>query len=787
MYRLGVLLVLFSCSSALFGQNLKIRGEVTEKNSNAPLSYATVRLLNENSELVSGTLSTENGSFTIETELRSFYIEIEYIGYQTFKTGLYQVSTEESTFKVGKLSLDLNTLELQELTVQGQKSSMEFQLDKKVFLVGQDLSALGGTTSDLLVNVPSVTVDPDGTVKLRGSSNVRILIDGQPSGLVSFKGGAGLKQLQASLVEKVEIITNPSAKYEAEGMAGIINIILKKEKKSGFNGNYEVVLGQPDNYGISTNFNYRKKKINFFLNYAFSYTDAPNRAGTSQTRLVDGVNYLLEQEDRGNVQGLNNNIRGGIDLYFSESSILTGSYLFSRSDGNRFTGLTYQDFIGSLNKPTALSTRVQEEKEIEPISEYVISYKKTFGKDGHSLNALFRFLDHWENSDQLFTEKFLSLDGSREIQRPSIQTSINDEFEKHYLFQLDYVQPIGKKGKLETGVRSSFRDMVNDFVVSDLQENGEYLPLPGFDNIFVYDENIHAAYGILGNETPKLSYQLGARLEYTDVETILEETKERNPRNYLNLFPSAHMVYHLSRDNDVQLSYSKRVQRPVYNSLSPFMTFRDSRNFWSGNPDLDPEFSDVVELGHLKFYDKSSFSTALYYRRTVDLIDQIRLLDETGFAISRPENLEGENVFGLDFNSDYKPNKWWKMDFNLNGFYASIDGSNIDPAYTASTWTWFARYNNRFQLKNNLDIQFRSSFDAPRKTAQGSRKSIYYFDLALSKQVLKDRGRINLSVSDILNSRINRWVAFGDGFTTSLLSQGRMRQANLSFNYKINQ
>lgn len=785
--KLSLLSLFVFLTLSVSAQKLLVTGKVMEQESNKPLSFSTIRIFDLEEKLLNGNLSNELGEFSIEIPSLEFYLEVDYIGYQTIKTEVYRVAKDAKRFSVGELKMNLGSNSLDEVTVTAEKSQMEFTLDKRVFNVGKDLSSLGGNAADILVNIPSVTVDPDGAIKLRGSGNVRILIDGQPSGLVSFKGGAGLKQLQASMIDRVEVITNPSARYEAEGMAGIINIILKKDRKTGFNGSYEVVLGLPANYGLAANINYRQKKINFFVNYALSFTNTPSWASTFQNRTVGEQLYILRQRDEGSVTGLNNNIRGGLDYFFNENSILTASYLFSRSDGGRTVDLVYEDFLGSLSNPTAVSTRSQVEDEIEPISEYVLNYKRTFEKEGHVLSAQFRFLDHWENSDQVFTENFFGVDGKTVLRRPSVQKSINDEFEKQYLFQLDYTQPFAKKGKFEAGVRSSFRDMVNDYEVTDEQENGTFVPLPEFVNYFVYDENIHAAYGILGNEGTKVSYQVGARLEWTDVQTELRDTKEVNPRNYMNLFPSAHLSYHLGKENSLQLSYSKRVRRPVYNDLSPFMTFRDSRNFFSGNPDLNPEFSDVVELGHLKYFEKASISSAIYYRNTVGLIDRIRTLNEVGFATTRPENLNSEKAIGGDITADFKPYKWWKMDWNLNVFNAKIDGSNIQEDYKAQTTTWFTRYNSRFTLKNGLDIQLRLNYDAPRLAAQGSRKAIAYADLAASKEILKGGGRLNLSVSDIFNSRISRYTNFGSGFVTDGESQGRLRQVNLTFNYKFNQ
>ncbi|MGN6531758.1 MAG: TonB-dependent receptor domain-containing protein, partial [Ginsengibacter sp.] len=602
------------------------------------------------------------------------------------------------------------------------------------------------------------------------------------SGLVSFKGGSGLQQLQASMIDKVEIITNPSARYEAEGMAGIINIILKKEKQQGFNGSFELTAGDPVNYGAAANLNYRHKKINFFINYGIFYRRQPGIGNLYQEVYAPDTTFILKQTNNGKLIGFNNNIRGGMDFYFNEKNMLTASYLFRRSDANRITDIRYEDYLFSLSNLKSITTRNQNEDEIEPNSEYSLIYKRTFEKKGHEFTAEVKYLDNWENSDQTFTQNYIHPDAKTQVQK-----SINDEFEKHLLFQADYIHPIGKEGKFETGLRSSFRHMVNDYIVTEKDANGVDQPLPGLDNYFIYDENIHAAYGIIGNKTKKISYQAGLRAEWSDVKTTLEKTNQVNPRNYVNLFPSAHLIYDLPKENAIQLSYSRRVRRPFYDDLSPFMTYSDSRNYFSGNPDLNPEFSNVFEIGHIKYFDKGSLSSSVYYRGTNGKITRIRTVDDHGNSITLPQNLLSDKAFGTEFATMWTPYKWWKLDFNFNLFHSDIDGSNIDKIYKNSTLSWFARQTSRFSLPKKLDIQLRGNYEAPQKTAQGSRKALYYIDIAISKDVFKGNGTLNLNVLDVLNTRKMHTITHGNNFYSDGYSQYRRRQINLTLNYRIKQ
>jgi outer membrane receptor protein involved in Fe transport len=676
---------------------------------------------------------------------------------------------------------------LQEVVVQAEKSSMILSLDKKIFNVGKDLANAGGSASDILTNIPSVSVDPEGNVKLRGSDNVRILIDGKPSGLVSFKGGSGLQQLQASMIDRVEIITNPSARYEAEGMAGIINIVLKKDKRQGFNGSFELTSGYPTNLGGAANLNYRHKKVNFFINYGISYRRQPGEGSLYQEVYGKDTTFILKQTNNGMLTGFSNNIRGGIDYYFSENSILTGSYLFRRSDANRKTNIRYEDYLNSLSKLTSISTRTQNEDEVEPNSEYSLVYKKSFGQKGHELVGEVKYLDNWESSRQVFTQNFFQANGAENVSKAILQKSPNDEYEKQYLFQLDYTKPLSKEGKFEMGLRSSFRNMENDYLVTERNASGEFVPIAGLDNDFFYRENINATYGILANKTKKVSYQAGLRAEWTDVKTTLAETHQVNPRSYMNFFPSAHVTVDLAKQNAIQVSYSRRVRRPVYDDLSPYMTFSDSRNFFSGNPDLNPEFSNVFEIGHIKYFDKGSLSSSVYYRSTKGKIDRIRRVNAEGNSSTRPENLLSEKAYGTEFTSGYSPYKWWKLDFNFNFFHADIDGSNIINSYKATTYSWFARQTSRFMFPKNFDVQLRGNYEAPQQTAQGRRKALYYLDLSMSKDVFKGNGTLTFNVLDVFNSRRNRYITTGPNFFTEGNSQSRRRQVNLTLNYRIKQ
>ncbi|GLU54632.1 TonB-dependent receptor domain-containing protein [Dyadobacter frigoris] len=782
---------LFFFLNTAFGQTggkFSVTGKVTDTQNNGALSYASVRLFKaSDSTFVTGAITNETGVFSIEVNAGAYYALAEFIGYNARKTSGVNVTSQNSTLNIGTIKLSPSAKTLDEVVVQGEKSTMELTLDKKIFNVGKDLANAGGTGVDILTNIPSVAVDVDGNVSLRGSSNVRILIDGKPSGLVSLKGGSGLQSLQGSMIERVEIITNPSARYEAEGMGGIINIVLKKERKEGFNGSFDIITGHPTNFGAAANVNYRRKNLNFFVNYTVSYRNTPGKNSLYQELYRNDSTFITQKNMVSHLKGQNNSARAGIDYYLNDKNVLTGSYTYRLSKGKRFSNIDYRDYLSNLNNLLSTTNRTQDETETEPNSEYALTYKRTFKRKGQELTADVRYLDNWEDSDQYYRQKTLKPDGSPSDIPSTLQRAVNYETEKQFLAQVDYVHPFGKEGKFEAGGRSSTRNMTNDYTVTQQNDDGSFSPIPGLTNDFLYEERINAAYGIVGNKTKKLSYQVGLRAEWTGVTTTLKQTNDVNKRTYANLFPSVHVSYELPRQHALQLSFSRRVRRPQYNDLSPFMTYSDNRNYFSGNPDLNPEFTNAFEIGHIKYIEKGSISSSIYYRHTNGKIISIRRVEDNGDSYTKPENLGTENSYGAEFTGSYALYQWWKLDGSLNFFRAITNGAGADAEFKSDTYSWFARTTSRFSLWKNTDLQLRANYEAPQQTPQGKRKALATLDLAASRDVFKNNGTLVLSVTDVFNSRKYRSILEGSNYYATTSSQGRLRQINLTLNYRLHQ
>ena len=761
----------------------KISGRVIETPTQSPIPFSSIRIQKVNTtQVVSGGITDEKGMFSFDTPSGIYEMLIESIGFEAKK--IANITVDKAT-ALGNIEVNPSTKTLEEVTVKGQRASVEMGLDRRIFNVGTDIANKGATAAEILGNLPSIQVSGEGGISLRGSDNVRILIDGKPSTLVGINGSSGLSSLQGNLIDKVEVITNPSARYEAEGMAGIINIVLKKNQNQGFNGAIETTTGYPENFGATAIVNYRKNKLNFFLNYGLFYRRTPGRGNIYQEVYANGQTNYLEQTSKNNVRGMVNNIRGGADYFFNDKTILTGSYIFRRTDVKRISDFNYRDY--KLNKLNlySITDRQQVELEAEPNAEYALTFKKSYAKKGKEFSADLRYLDYWERSDQTYTQVSRKSDNSPYPENGLVQRALNDEYERQWILQVDYANPVGKDGKIETGLRTSFRDMTNDYIVTQQQPNGQFTTMDGLDNIFVYQENITAAYAIYGNKKNKFTYQFGIRGENTDIQTELLETKEKNPRQYANLFPSAHFSYLISKDNSLQLGYSRRVRRPTYNDLSPFVTLSDNRNFFSGNPDLNPEFTDSYDLGHLKYFDQGSVSTSLYYRNTTGKIDRIRSVDANGFSRTLPENLANQQSMGLEVTSSFNLTKAYKADLSLNAFRAITDATNVNANYKSDTYSWFVRHTSRIKLNSAVDLQIRANYEAPQLTPQGTRGEIAWMDLSASRDIMKGNGTLSLNVLDVFSSRINRSEAMGEGFYTKSRFQGRLTQVNLTFNYRF--
>jgi len=776
-----------------------VSGRVLDASTSQPLEFATVALYRmRDSTLATGGITDVEGKFTLEVKGRSFYLDIEYIGYE--KKTVTDITFERggpSEQSLGDIMVSVGGISLDAVEVTAERSELQFALDKRIFNVGKDLSSSGGNAQDVLDNIPSVSVGVEGEVELRGSQNVRILINGRPSGLLGVGDNNGLRNIQSSMIERVEVITNPSAKFEAEGMAGIINIILKKERAKGFNGSFEVNGGFPTQYGVGANVNYRQDRFNFFVNGNHNRRTGPATGSTYQEFYAgDVTNITLLRTERAR-NGYSTSVQAGSDYYISDDEVLTASFLYKygKDDNDNFVEYrdsTVEEGKGSVRRLTEADfskyvLRTDDELEEEPTLEFSLNYDKKFKQKGHKLEASFSYQNNDETESSILNES-LYINDALAVENIFQQTSRNAEGQNQWRTQIDYTKPLANGAKVETGMLGTFRTIDNDFRVEDFVD-GSFQVDPNLTNNFIYQEDVAGAYANYGQDFKKWSYQVGLRGEWSFISTELVNTAEVNDRNYVNLFPSLFGSYKLDPSNTLQASYSRRIRRPRFWDLNPFFTLTDRRNFFSGNPNLDPEFTDSYELSHLKIWDSGNIGTSAYYRRTTDLITRIVTVveDADNETLRRPENIGIEHNLGIEFVWAYTAIKWLRLDGGFNGYRFAVDGISADGTpLTVEANAYDIKLNARVSFWKNANLQMRGNFRSPANTVQGSRKSITSINLAASKDFLNNNMTVTLSVRDLLNNRRRRSITDTDALFAEGDFQWRPRTFTATINYRIN-
>ncbi len=785
-YRIiTMILGLFSVLPVVvFSQNeAMVKGEVLDSISKSPLEYATITIYaQKDSSIVSGEISNTQGQYNIAIPYGEYFGKIEFIAYHPQMLEPFTLNSDNKILDVGISELRINSTSLKEVEVMTSKGEIQMTLDKKIYNVGKDISSTGGTASDILANVPSIDIGQEGEISLRGNTGIQILIDGKPSAMTG-KNGVGLKQLSGSLIEKVEVITNPSAKYEAEGTAGIINIVLKKEKKAGVNGSINATVGYRDIYGISANLNYRKNRFNFFTNIGLDYRKN-HGYGTLYQEIQDTVLSIMDFDREHVLGGLWGNARVGVDYYFNDNNILTTAVNYQQGQDQDEINMIYRDFIDEVSNPIGISTRDDNTIKDETNLEYSLTYTKKLGAKGHELIADFRFQDVKKFDESDLIGRYFDTEFNPNGIEDLVQRSSDEEGERRLITKIDYTYPISKTEKLEIGYQGSFREIKNNFLVEE-QIGNEWKVLSNVSNDFKYDENIYGIYSTYQNKKGKLGYQVGLRMEYTDVLTVLVKTNEENPRDYFNFFPTASLKYDLKNGHALKLSYSRRVRRPTYNDLSPFFTYNDPRNQFAGNPNLKPEFTDSYELSHVKYWEKGSLSSAVFYRYRTDVINRILERVNGDTTLLRSENLNSIEDIGIDLTATYQPTAWWNLNANSVFYYVSNDASNLDALYQNDNFSWRLRVNSRFQIQAKNEIQFSFNYRAPEAKAQGITKSIAFLNVGISRVVLNNKGKLTFNIADVFNSAVFRGMTETENIFRESEFQWTYRTFRLSFNYRL--
>ncbi len=787
-------------------KQITVKGEILEEGTQFPLEYATVSFIDKEGKIITGGITDTEGHYAIKVPAGIYTVKYEFISYKT-KTLENRDLTKNTTLPT--ITLDLDSASLDEVVIRAETTEVQVRLDKKIYNIGKDLTSGGATVSDALSNVPSVTVDVDGTIALRGSENVKILINGKPSAIAGFGSTDALRQLPAEAIERVEVITSPSARYDAEGTAGILNIILKKEKTLGLNGSLSTSIGVPTNSSASGNINLRTDRFNIFNTTGVYYRNAPGSAfydnhyfprtyvdDMGQTVTVDPpFEHITEdrkyQRER---QGFNTNL--GIEYYLTDRSSITASTFYRSSDSQDGTENNTLNF--SDNRIVERHLREEDKTRDNSTLQFALNYENKFNDNGHKLTADLQYEDSRDNDFSIIGNR--SLFPNMEI-LPS-ETVTSNEKENEYLAQADYVLPIGENAQFEAGYRGNFNKTSTDYILEqEIGTSGNFERNDDLSNIFTYEQNVNALYSQYGNKFGQFSFLLGLRLENTVLKGKLDA--ENNPDNvpfdfnfnkkYTGLFPTVNLTYELKENENITLGYNRRINRPRQWFLNPFPSRSSESNVYQGNPDLDPAFASAFDLGYLKRWRKITLSSSIYYQYETDAFERIQeetgQYTQNGVSIIRsiPINLSTNQRFGFEVGLLYNPTSWLNLNGSFNYFKFKSEGFFNEVDYGAESTSYFGRFSSKVKLPAKIDWQTNAFYRGPSKNAQTESDGMLSVDMALSKDIINDNATLTLNVSDLLNTRKRNSFTATDTFTSESEFQWRPRTVTMSFTYRFNQ
>ncbi|WP_338812266.1 TonB-dependent receptor [Bernardetia sp. Wsw4-3y2] len=723
-------------------QKTTVFGKLVEAESAQPVPYATVALYVPNTnELITGITSDEEGKFSISTTKTDFYVKISFMGYET-KT-LTEFTISEGNANLGTISLAPDTQLLNQIVVEGETSKMVFQLDKRVFNVGKDLSTTGGSALDVLNNVPSVNVNIEGEVSLRGSGGVQILINGKPSILAD--GGNALGTITADMIESIEVITNPSAKYEASGTSGILNIILKKEEKKGWNGSISANTGIPDNHSIGGSINRRTEKFNLFTQFGAGYRSIPTQNETRSLNLLKGQTILSDGEEFRNETFFN--ITLGTDYHLNKYNVFTlsGNVAYEIEDQPSETNFSF------LNDEQQLVSRWRRNETTEatnPKWQYEFNWTKTFkNNEEHTFQVSALGSSFGKDLSSLFIDT--TLEGENVDSNQLTATTFQ---QTDYTFKADYVNPLSENYTIETGALYVINDVGNNFEVQDFV-NGEYVDNLDFTNNFEWNQKVLGVYATGAFESEIWGVKAGLRVENTDLQTLLTTTNQSNSQNFTNLFPSLHTSYKASENLSLQAGYSRRIFRPRLWDLNPFFNIRNNFNIRTGNPNLQPEFTDSYELTSIYEIGEASMSSSVYHRYTTDVVERISSFEDN-VTYTTPQNIGTNAVVGFETNGKYSPMKWLTFNGNFNYSYFDRKGVFESQNFDFTGNRWSLRLDSKIKLPADIDLELTGDYRSGFETVQGKQSGFAFMNVGLRKKFIKGKVVANLGVRDVFASRI---------------------------------
>ncbi|MBK1895946.1 TonB-dependent receptor [Chryseobacterium paridis] len=793
---LGLTFVLSAAAFAFGQEKVGISGTVVSK-SNQPVPYASVTFSNKQNKLLSdAALTDEKGQYKLDLAPGNYDITVEAIDYKKSIINK-QIATAGN---IGALSIDpeksatnLKTGDIQGVTITVQAKPYKVELDKRTYDPSQDIVSKGGNLQDVLSNVPSVSVETDGTVSMRGSSNVKFLINGKPSALLGIDDGANaLQSIPADQIDRIEVITNPSSKFEASGTAGILNIILKKNKKMGFNGSVIGNLGYLPQTSLNTNLSWRKGKFNWFLNGGGGYRESKN-TNRNNSFFSSGTTNQIDNESITKSKNDNYNASAGVIYDITDKTSINASGTVRTFDNQSNGNVTYNDYFS--NNTTGFRQRLNTGNGNNLAFQGDFGLDHKFDDKGQNLSLSASLQRNRSNNDTDISD---TNNGIFQLQDLVTQKTLN----KSFIGKADYELPIGENSKIEAGYRIDVnRNNYNNMVIESTASHPLSSYLEDYSYNATYKEMFNAFYLQFKSKVGKLGYQLGLRDEISKVDIDylnLAGGAQKTTKNYNNLFPSVFLSYEIAKDNQFLINYSRRIDRPRSFFMIPNPSYNDNQNIFDGNIDLNPSYVDSYEFGYSISKKNFTINPTLYYRHSSDDVKMLvyKTVDANDITTfhTKPINLGNDDRYGLDLNFNWDATKWLKFMGNVDLFGYKTTGTFFDAktmdkpmSFDGSGFSTRARLTSTFKVDKTFNFQLQGFYRGAQKTQSQDRKDMYAVSFGASKTIWNGNGTIGFNIQDIFNTRAMRATTYGTDFTRDSYMQWQPRQFALSLTYRFKQ
>jgi outer membrane receptor protein involved in Fe transport len=757
----------------------EIVGTVLEKQVQSPVEYAYVILYkSDDSTQVTGTITSNEGHFQFSKVMPGkYYIEIQFMGYQVSKISDIQINRNNRNINLGVIELEKSILETESIDIVAEKPAVTFKIDKKIINVDQQQTAASGTAVDVLENIPSVTVDIEGNVSLRGSESFVVLIDNIPSIL---EPNEILQQIPATTIENIEIITNPSAKYDPDGTSGIINIIMKKSKSAGINGIANLNVGLNEKYGADFLIYYRLNGYNFYFGADYNKRNSPGeRRNENQTLQNDTLSYLFS--DGESSRGRNYySIRSGIEMKLAETDFLNLGLRY----GYRSRIGTSEFDYDQWTIPGNIHYLYKSDEESERSGDFLsgnINYVHKFSDDGHELMAQLNFRKRDSNEEslnELFDDSGQITNGQKTTEKGPSQG---------IRAKLEYVLPLNKKSKFEAGYQNRIgrSEDITGFSEYDPIQS-KYIEDTQFSNSIEYQRDIHSLYSLYAAERGAFGCQVGLRGEYTFRLIELMKTAEAFSIDRWDYFPTAHFSYQFVQGKQMMVSYTKRIERPRGWYLEPFETWSDAYNVRVGNPDLKPEYIDSYELGYQSYFGKNVFSVESYYRITNNKIERVRSVYSPNVTLHSTANVGKDYTFGAELMFNIDLIEWWNVNLMGNIYNYKVEGILNNNSFARESNSWGTRVNNTIRITPSTRLQLNAMYNSPRVSSQGEREGFFATNVSVRQEFFNRQLSATLQIRDVFSTAKHNSISEGVNFYYESYRKREAPIVMLNISYKFN-